>query len=84
MTDQTPYALADEAAGRLAELTGVERHDVAMVLGSGWLPAVDALGAATAEIAATDLPGFGEAAVVGHSGQDPLDRRGRRAARWCS
>lgn len=64
-----PYALAQEAAARLAELTGVERHDVAMVLGSGWLPAVDALGAATAEIAATDLPGFGEAAVAGHSGK---------------
>ncbi len=69
MTDQTPYALAEEAAARLAELTGVERHDVAMVLGSGWLPAVDALGEATAEIDATDLPGFGEAAVVGHSGK---------------
>src|SRR5688500_19455281 len=39
-----------------------------MVLGSGWLPAVDALGPATAEISATDLPGFGEAAVAGHSG----------------
>ena len=58
MTEQTPYALADEAAVRLAELTGVERHDVAMVLGSGWLPAVDALGPATAEIDATDLPGL--------------------------
>ena len=69
MSEQDPYALAQEAAARLAELTGVERHDVAMVLGSGWLPAVDALGEATAEIAATDLPGFGEAAVAGHSGK---------------
>ena len=69
MTDQGPYARAEEAAARLAELTGVERHDVAMVLGSGWLPAVDALGPATAEINATDLPGFGEAAVAGHSGK---------------
>ena len=54
----TPHELAAEAAARLAELTGVERHDVALVLGSGWLPAVDALGEATAEIATTDLPGF--------------------------
>src|SRR5689334_23638786 len=69
MTDQTPYEAAQAAADRLAELTGVERHDVAMVLGSGWLPAVDALGPATAEINATDLPGFGEAAVAGHSGK---------------
>lgn len=69
MTDPSPYALAEEAAARLAELTGVERHDVAMVLGSGWLPAVDALGTPTAEIDTTDLPGFSAAAVAGHSGK---------------
>jgi purine-nucleoside phosphorylase len=65
----TPHDLAQEAAARLAELTGVDHHDVALVLGSGWLPAADALGEATAEIATTDLPGFSEAAVVGHSGR---------------
>lgn len=64
-----PYARADEAAQKLRELTGVENHDVALVLGSGWLPAVDALGEATAEIATTDLPGFSAAAVAGHSGR---------------
>ena len=31
----TPYDLAGEAATRLAELTGVEQHDIALVLGSG-------------------------------------------------
>ena len=65
----TPYELAGEAATRLAELTGVEQHDIALVLGSGWLPAVDALGEATAEISTTDLPGFSAAAVAGHSGK---------------
>src|SRR5688572_6639481 len=65
----TPYELAEQAATVLAEKTGVERHDVALVLGSGWLPAVDALGEATAEIATTDLPGFSAAAVAGHSGK---------------
>jgi purine-nucleoside phosphorylase len=65
----TPYELAGSAAERLAELTGVERHDIALVLGSGWLPAVDALGEATAEIDTTDLPGFSAAAVAGHSGK---------------
>ncbi|WP_299922245.1 purine-nucleoside phosphorylase [uncultured Nocardioides sp.] len=65
----TPYENAAEAAARLAELTGVERHDVALVLGSGWLPAVDALGEATAEIDTVDLPGFSAAAVAGHSGK---------------
>jgi len=61
--------LAQQAADKLAELTGVARHDIALVLGSGWLPAVDALGGATAEIATTDLPGFSAAAVAGHSGK---------------
>ena len=68
MTD-SPHALAEQAAVRLAELTGVEHHDVALVLGSGWLPAVDLLGEATAEIDTTDLPGFSAAAVQGHSGK---------------
>jgi purine-nucleoside phosphorylase len=71
--------LAQQAAARLAELTGVERHDIALVLGSGWLPAVDALGEATAEIATTDLPGFHAAGVVGHSGKiRSLEVAGRR------
>ncbi|WP_340537458.1 purine-nucleoside phosphorylase [Nocardioides sp. GXZ039] len=65
----SPADLARDAAARLAELTGVESHDVALVLGSGWLPAVDALGEATAEIDTTDLPGFSAAAVAGHSGK---------------
>ena len=74
MTDQqtisqTPQQQAQEAADRLAELTGVPQHDVALVLGSGWLPAVDALGEATAEISTTDQPGFSAAAVAGHSGK---------------
>ena len=68
-TVPSPYDNAQAAAAKLAELTGVERHDIALVLGSGWLPAVDALGEATAEIATTDLPGFHAAGVVGHSGK---------------
>src|SRR5690606_28021544 len=69
MTDTDPFSLADQAAAALRELTGVESHDVALVLGSGWLPAVDALGEATAEIETTDLPGFHAAGVAGHSGK---------------
>lgn len=78
MTEQSPFDLADQAAARLAELTGVQRHDVALVLGSGWLPAVDALGEATAEVDTTDLPGFSAAAVVGHSGKIRSVRSGDR------
>ena len=65
----TPYDDARAAAERLAELTGVAQHDIALVLASVWLPAVDALGEATAEIATTDLPGFHAAGVAGHSGR---------------
>ena len=65
----SPYDLAAQAAARLAELTGVERHDVALVMGSGWLPAAEALGTPTAEISTTDLPGFAPPAVVGHAGK---------------
>lgn len=53
----------------LAERTGVDRHDVALVLGSGWLPAVDALGDTETELATTDLPGFAPPAVEGHAGR---------------
>lgn len=73
-----PTELAAAAAERLRELTGVDRHDVAMVLGSGWLPAVDALGEPTAEIATTDLPGFTPAAVAGHAGRIRSIRAGDR------
>ncbi len=68
-SDLAPSDLARAAADRLRELTGVETHDVALVMGSGWLPAVDALGEATAEISFTDLPGFTASAVVGHAGR---------------
>ena len=69
MTEVSPYDLAGQGAEKLAELSGVERHDVALVLGSGWLPAAEMLGETVAEIATTDLPGFSAAAVAGHSGK---------------
>ena len=60
---------ARAAAATLADLTGAERHDVAIVLGSGWVPAASRLGAASAEASVTDLPGFVAPVVTGHSGQ---------------
>lgn len=77
-TREESAALAAEAATALADLTGVARHDVALVLGSGWLPAADLLGEATAEINTTDLPGFNPAAVAGHSGKIRSIRSGDR------
>ena len=78
MTDQNPYDAARDAAATLRRLTGIDSHDVALVLGSGWLPAVDALGEATAEIETTDLPGFSAAAVAGHAGRIRSVRNGDR------
>jgi purine-nucleoside phosphorylase len=63
-----PMQIAAEAATALAELTGVERHDIALVLGSGWGGAADLLGETVAEIPAHEVPGFAKPAVVGHVG----------------
>ncbi|GHA67356.1 purine-nucleoside phosphorylase [Streptomyces termitum] len=65
----TPYEAAEAAAARLRELTGAEKHDVALVMGSGWAPAVDALGTPEAEFPVTELPGFPPPAVEGHGGK---------------
>jgi purine-nucleoside phosphorylase len=59
----------DEAAVVLARATGVDRHDVAVVLGSGWVPAADAIGRPSAELAMTELPGFLPPTVTGHAGR---------------
>ncbi|WP_328294858.1 purine-nucleoside phosphorylase [Kineococcus sp. NBC_00420] len=66
--EHDPFALAEETAATLAELSGVGRHDVALILGSGWSAAADQLGEVVATLPATDLPGFLPPAVVGHAG----------------
>jgi purine-nucleoside phosphorylase len=63
-----PYALAREAADALRERTGADSHQVALVMGSGWVPAAEMLGETVAELPVTDVPGFHAAAVAGHSG----------------
>lgn len=71
MTDgpPDPNTLARTAAQVIAERTGVADHDVAVVLGSGWAPAVAALGPATAVLPMGELPGFTPPTAVGHTGQ---------------
>ncbi|HUZ26580.1 MAG TPA: purine-nucleoside phosphorylase [Streptosporangiaceae bacterium] len=61
-----PYSAAAAAAARLAQLTGCAAHDAAVVLGSGWLPAADALGQADAQVPLAELGGFAEPTVAGH------------------
>ncbi|WP_440901234.1 purine-nucleoside phosphorylase [Actinosynnema sp.] len=64
----SPEALAADAARALSERTGVDRHDIAVVLGSGWRPAADLIGQAQAEIPMGELPGFEAPTAVGHGG----------------
>ncbi len=62
-----PYAAAAASAAALAALTGQPAHDAAVVLGSGWAPAADALGEPGAVIPLADLGGFPPATVAGHA-----------------
>ncbi|HLU75306.1 MAG TPA: purine-nucleoside phosphorylase [Nonomuraea sp.] len=64
-----PYALAGEAAAALKAAAGLDSFDVALVMGSGWVPAADAIGQVVAEVPFTDLPGFAAPAVAGHGGR---------------
>jgi len=63
---QDPYSAAAASAARLAELTGSARHDIAVVLGSGWAQAADAIGPAETQLAFADLGGFPAPTVPGH------------------
>jgi purine-nucleoside phosphorylase len=59
---------AAAAAAAITAATGVDAHDVAVVLGSGWRPAADLIGEPAHEIAMADLPGFVPPVVAGHGG----------------
>jgi purine-nucleoside phosphorylase len=63
-----PFELAAQAAAQLAERTGVERHDIALTLGSGWAKAADLIGKTTASIPASEIVGFSKPALAGHVG----------------
>lgn len=67
--DTDPFAVADAAAEVIAQRTGVEHHDVALVLGSGWGGAADLIGETVATVDNVDCPGFHQAAVPGHTGR---------------
>ena len=66
MTD--PDAVARQAAAEIRERTGVDSHDVAVILGSGWAPAAAELGAPTAVVPMGELPGFTPPTAQGHGG----------------
>jgi purine-nucleoside phosphorylase len=73
-----PFEAAEASAAALAAATGVERHDVAVVLGSGWKPAADRMGEVVAELAMADLGGFPPASVAGHGSTVRSIRNGDR------
>ncbi|WP_062387363.1 purine-nucleoside phosphorylase [Demequina iriomotensis] len=64
MTSATEFAA--EAAAALAAATGVDTHDIALVLGSGWGGAAELIGEETARVDASDIPGFDAHVVPGH------------------
>ena len=63
-----PWSLVSQAADAIAARTGLERHDVLVVLGSGWTPAADRFGEVIVELPIAELPGFTPVGVVGHAG----------------
>jgi purine-nucleoside phosphorylase len=64
-----PYEEAEAAAATIAQLTGVARHDVAVVLGSGWGDAAAQLGDVVWEGPLTEVPGVPRPTVGGHKGR---------------
>ncbi len=56
------------SADALARATGVDRHPLAVVMGSGWAPAADAIGEPVAEVELAALSGFSKPMAIGHRG----------------
>lgn len=79
--DADPQEIARQAARQIAELTGVEHHDIALTLGSGWGRAADLIGETTATVPATEVVGLSKPALEGHVGslRSVLLPSGRRA-----
>jgi purine-nucleoside phosphorylase len=74
-----PLAVARLDAEELRRRTGVDRFDVAVVLGSGWKSAASEFGEPVAAVGSTELPGFVAASVAGHEGRiRAVEQNGRR------
>ena len=76
-----PQDVAQQAADDIRRITGVDRHDIALTLGSGWAKAADLIGETTHTIPATEVTGFSKPALEGHVGtiRSVLTDDGRRA-----
>ncbi|UGT39499.1 purine-nucleoside phosphorylase [Nocardia yamanashiensis] len=61
--------LAEQAAAQaIAERTGVQKHRVAVILGSGWQEAAAQIGEPDHTIPMAEVPGFGSPTAQGHQG----------------
>ncbi len=63
-----PFEVARAAAADIARLTGVDHHDIALTLGSGWGKAAELIGETVATVPATEVIGFSKPALEGHVG----------------
>jgi purine-nucleoside phosphorylase len=59
---------ARQSADAIERITGIAQHDVAVILGSGWVPAADLIGTTVSEFSVTEVPHFSAPAVDGHAG----------------
>ena len=64
-----PLGTAIDAAAQITKFTGVAKHDIALVMGSGWIDALAALGTPTHEFNAEEVIGFLPPSVEGQSGK---------------
>lgn len=67
-TNDSPLESAQQAAQVLNDAAGIDSHDIALVLGSGWGSAAQLLGDPVAFTPADQVPGFHTSQVSGHPG----------------
>ena len=83
MTDEKalvsdPFSRAEASAATLRERTGVDSFDAAVVLGSGWRTASDAIGGAELEVPLAELRYFQQPTVKGHTPTAAYIKKGQR------
>ena len=76
--DTDPFAQAEASAAVLRKRAGVDGFDAAVVLGSGWRAAADAIGAAEVEMPLAELGGFKQPSVKGHEPSVRYIKKGQR------
>jgi len=64
----SPQKLAEASAEVIRNKSKVDKHKIALTLGSGWAKAADLLGETVAEISAEEVPGFSSSGIPGHIG----------------